>query len=330
METTLASWQSYVPPAVSLSYVDYRDNLDEHEDTLQSCIQQNNYYPLYEETDDWYLEQESEYCRQELDAIREKMSADGHGEEFDEHEDEIRNLLYERNDADPIENLIRNSRTTNVFYSLGVEIDGYHSDWCGSCRGESVAMSCYKVRRALRIKKGQFDDEILGLVQNASYGGELRIYFNAMFNDLISQDTNNDFKTIRFHGNVTVAIADSRNGSGDHTTLPLDITLPFNRKNLFVDSQVHYSYASEVCGMSHDWCDGTLWETGMKPISKKKSIKTSNMGAHVEQEAEYDRVFKAGGCSAGDMKIKRHRGVYYDNNFPCGHHCPHCGTFWVD
>lgn len=319
---------SYIPPSVSLYYVDYRDDLDKHEDLQQKCLQDNNLIPLYEKTDDWYWEQEAQNCNEELNNIRNKMAMDGREKEFHEHEDEIRDLLYERNDTDPVTNLIENTRTTNMFYSLGVEIDGYHNDWCGSYRGESEAMACYKIRRALKLRKGQFDDRISKLVENASYGGELRIYFNAMFNELINSEEENDFKTIRFHGDVVVAVADSRNGSGFDITLPLDITLPFNRDNLFVDSQVHYSYASEVCGMCHDWCDSTHWELGLKPI--KKSIKQSKMAVHIKQEAKYAATFNAGGCTAGDMNMSRHRDVYYDNNFPCGNHCPHCRTFWVD
>lgn len=323
-----ASILPYIPLAVSLYYVDYNDHLSEHENLQQQCLQKNNLIPLYEKIDDWFMEQETQNCQEELDNIREKMSKDGREEEFDTHEDEIRDLLYERNDTDPVTDLIKNTGTTNMFYSLGVEIDGYHENWCGGYRGESEAMACYKIRRALKLKKGQFDDRISELVQNATYGGELRIYFNAMFDDLVNSDEKSDFKTIRFHGDVVVAIADSQNGSGFDITLPLDLTFPFNRDNLFVDSQVHYSYASEVCGMCHDWCDSTSWELGVKPV--KKSIKQSKMAAHMQQEARYAETFKAGGCSAGDMKISRHRGVYYDNNFPCGNHCPHCGTFWVD
>lgn len=319
---------SYIPSSVSLYYVDYRDDLDEHEDLQQKCLQDNNLIPLYEKVDDWYWEQETQNCEEELDSIREKMSKDGCEEQFNTHEDEIRDLLYERNDTDPVTDLIKNTGTTNMFYSLGVEIDGYHDDWCGSYRGESEEMACYKIRRALKLKKGQFDDRIKELVDNATYGGELRIYFNAMFNELVNNDEKNDFKTIRFHGDVVVAVADSHNGSGFDITLPLDITLPFNRDNLFVDSQVHYSYASEVCGMCHDWCYSTQWKLGVKPV--KKSIKSSKMAAHVQQEAQYAATFKAGGCTPGDMNMNRHRGVFYNNNFPCGNHCPHCGTFWVD
>lgn len=45
---------------------------------------------------------------------------------------------------------------------------------------------------------------------------------------------------------------------------------------------------------------------------------------------EYDRVYKAGGCTLGDTDMRRHRDVYYRNVFPCGSVCPHCGQFWGD
>ena len=267
------SWKNYIPKSVSLYYVDYRENLDKHEELQARCIRQNNLMPLTEQVWEWYLEQEMENLVEALDEIKEKMEQDGKCREYKKHAEEIKDLLYERNDSDPVDDLIRNSSVTNMFYSLGVEIDGYGT--YGNTRGESGAMSCYKIRRALKLKKGAYDSEILELVQNASYGGELRIYFNAMFNRLITNDNESDFKTIRFHGDVAIAVANSHNGSGYDITLPIDITLPFIRDNLFVDSEVHYSYASEV---SNDWCDSTKWETGMKPM--KNTIRKSTIAGH--------------------------------------------------
>lgn len=199
----------YIPQNVSLYYVDYRDDLDEHEDIQEECVRSNNMEKLYEKAYEWYEEQESSNMHDYLEETRKNMETDNLAGEFEEHEDEIRELIYDRNDSDPVKDLIRNSSVTNFFYSLGVEISGYLTG-C-SLRGESVAMACHKVRRALHLKKGQFDEKIEELVENATYGGELRIYFNAMFDRLISKDPENDFKSIRFHGNVMVAIADSRN-----------------------------------------------------------------------------------------------------------------------
>ena len=50
----------------------------------------------------------------------------------------------------------------------------------------------------------------------------------------------------------------------------------------------------------------------------------------MEYDAKCDAVFKTGGCTAGDMDMNRHRNTYYLNEFPCGTHCPHCHTFWID
>lgn len=326
MNTNVQSWKDYVPQSVSLYYVDYRENLDEHEELQEKCIRQNDLMPLTEEVLEWYMEQGANNWNQLLDEIRKKMERDGKLHEYEEHLDEMGDLFYERNDTDPTDGLIRNSSPTNMFYSLGVKIEGYADGT--SNREESNAISYNKIRRALKLKKGQFDDQLTELVDNATYGGELRIYFNAMFDELVTSDKESDFKTIRFHGDVIVAIADSHNGSGYHIELPIDITLPFNRDNLFVDSQVHYSYANEICGMCNNWCDSTKWQTGMEPV--KASIPKSTMSEHQQKEARYEKTFREGGCTFGDMNYNRHRDTFYINSFPCGNKCPHCGTFWID
>lgn len=326
MNRTAKQLVDYVPQYVSLYDVDYRDDLDGHENIQEECIRSNSLEKMYEKAYEWYEEQESSNMHGYLEETRKSMEADSLAGQFEKYEDEIRNLIYERNDSDPVKDLIRNSSVTNFFYSLGVEIYGYRTGI--PQRGESVAMACYKVRRALHLKKGQFDEKIEELVENAAYGGELRIYFNAMFDRLVSEDPENDFRSIRFHGNVVVAIADSRNGSGHHVRIPLDLTLPFRRDNLFVDSQVHYSYADEVCGMANDWCDSTKWETGMAPFTG--SVRKSRMAEHQKQEAAYEKAFRSGKCTFGDMNYKRHRDVRYSNGYPAGCRCPHCGTFWID
>lgn len=142
----------YIPQYVSLYYVDYRDDLDEHEDIQEECIRSNNMEKLYEKAYEWYEEQESSNMHDYLEETRKNMEADNLAGEFEEHEDEIRELIYDRNDSDPVKDLIRNSSVTNFFYSLGVEIIGYLTG-C-SLRGESVAMACHKVRRALHLKRG--------------------------------------------------------------------------------------------------------------------------------------------------------------------------------
>ena len=269
------SWKDYVPQSVSLYHADYRENLDEYEDLQDRCIRENSLKKLYERVLERYREQEADNLLRILDEIKETMVIEGRQEEFEKYYNEITELIRQRNDTDPIDSLIKNSSAINIFYSPGIEIEEHIGR-------ESRAMSCYKIRRALKLKKGQFDTLIEELVDNATYGGELRIYFNAGFNELVTNDNGKDFRTIRFHGDVIVAVANSFNGSGHHISLPLDITFPFVRDRLFVDSQVRYSYATEVCGMCRDWCDSTNWETEYKTVrntgrnrQKEKTLSTN-------------------------------------------------------
>ena len=78
----------------------------------------------------------------------------------------------------------------------------------------------------------------------------------------------------------------------------------------------------------NSWCDSTWWKTGMKPL--KSTMRKSRMSEHQKQEALYEKRFREGGCTLGDMNHKRHKNTYYINSFPCGTKCPHCGTFWID
>lgn len=326
MKKEKQSWTDYVPHSVSLYHVDYRENLDSHEDLQEQCIRRNSLAPLEEQIREWYADLEHDNLQGCLSDIRKEMEADGKSTEYVRHEEKIKDLLYERNNTDLAEELIENSAVTTMFYSLGVEAEGYVY---GGCRhGESETVSLRKIRWVLKLKEGQFTDELHELLANAPYGGELRIYFNAIFSRLITGDTGNDFKRIRFYGGVIVAIADSRNGSGHHVRLQTDITLPFCRDNLFVDSQVHYSYANEICGMLNSWCDSTRWETGMEPL--ESTLQKSRINEYQKQEALYEKRFREGGCTLGDMNHKRHRNTFYINSFPCGTKCPHCGTFWID
>ncbi len=320
------TWDEYVPQSVTLVYIDSEHNLDSCEDLQEKCIRENSMEALIERVATWYYEQESDNLYSMIEEIRRKMVADGNGEEYDRHSEDIQDLLCERDGQDVIYQLIHNSQPVDMFYSLGVEIKGYSPGGCG--REESEDRAACKIRRALKLKKGQYREQIEELIGNAPYGGELRIYFNTRFDKLISGYGYKDFKSIRFHGDVVVAIADSPQGSGHHIRLPLDITLPFNRDNLFVDSEVHYSYAREICGLAGDWCRSTRWQTGMQ--TPRGSIQKSRMTAHQSKEALYETVFRNGSCTFGDMNIRRHRNTCYVNHFPCGTHCKDCGTFWID
>ena len=54
MKKEKQSWTDYVPHSVSLYYVDYRENLDSHDDLQEQCIRRNSLGPLEEQILEWY------------------------------------------------------------------------------------------------------------------------------------------------------------------------------------------------------------------------------------------------------------------------------------
>lgn len=323
-------WEKYIPTYVSMYYVDYRDNLNESSELLQKCIERNNLFAISENINDWWDYPEQEY----LNEIERQMEADGIDFDYD-WIDEIRDALWAKDDSDPVEDLLRNTGGINMYYSLGVEIDGWHEAFmCTPWRGDSEAMAEYKMRRALGIKKGEkAAEQIHNIVANASYGGEIRIYFQTPLKDMLStkyDENAKDYRTIYFKGTFAVALYDPLNGSGDYEEIELDLKVPFKRDNLAVSDSDRYSL--EQCfGMFHDWLEHTdVPQMSFDGRKQKKSDKPSAAAQKRAKEAEYERVFKAGGCTLGDTDYRRHRDTYYDNNVPCGTHCPHCGQFWID
>jgi hypothetical protein len=326
MKTNKKTWKDYVPESVTLCYVDHDDNLNTRTALQQQCLSKNSLNDLYEKELEWFDRQIDSSLKQEMKDIQFRMEEDGMLQEYHDNQENIRELLYDRDNSDTIKDLIKNTRNEIMFYSTGVEINDIYGT--GADYYELLKEEIKVVKKTLGIKSEQFDDEIRSLIQNAGYGGELRIYFNQRF-DMFITDTDKDFKSIRFHGNVNIAVADSINGSGDCIALPIDITLPFKRENIFIDREVKYSFAHEVCGMCGDYGKDTIVVMSFIPVKNDKPA-VSKMAKHMEQEREYDKIFQSGKCSSFDMDIKRHRNIIYINSYPCGNKCMDCGTFWVD
>jgi len=332
--------KKYLPDYVCLYYVDYRDNLEDRSNAglLQKCIEKNSLQPLDEAIYDWWDCPTEEY----MDAIYKAMKADDLEELYYANEEEIRDWLYENDKSTPVEDLLRNTGGITFFYSLGMEVDGWHRGdfFCNPYRGESEAMAAYRVSRKLGIRKGTKDYELIEeMVSEAGGGGELRIYFETSVDELISgaeenrlywtnEDGKKDFKSMRFMGNVKIAIYNPNEGSGWETTIYLDKVFPFKRENLFVSETEKWDIESSF-GMCGDWLRDKD-TPAMLYKSCKGAIRESKTAERNKREAELTRIFRAGGCTHGDMDMSRHRDVHYVNEVPCGSHCPHCGTFWID
>jgi hypothetical protein len=81
--------------------------------------------------------------------------------------------------------------------------------------------------------------------------------------------------------------------------------------------------------MVSNWCE----QTKVSLINNKNvkiSLTKTKTALILENDKKYDETFKNGKCTFGDTDFNRHRNVSYINDYPCGHKCPHCGTFWID
>jgi hypothetical protein len=317
-----------VPSVVYLTYVDYRDSLDENHEAVQRCISEKT----WEYIDEFSFDAFSEQDRDSIDGYKESMknalivkfgcTQEEADDAFEQDNDLIEDHIRNNDKSDIIHDLCRNSRQLTLFYDTCFEIP------------ETVFMSKKQIvsirtqiKKTLGIRSTIHDAKIYEIIKNATYGGRLVIYFNMGIEEIIQCVTDEVYNAIQFDG-FNLAIIDNGNGSGFDGFINAKIKLPFNHKNLFICDTVNYSYTFEVCGMSYDWCKFT---DAQFVISKEKfPLKDSSINEHIESEKEKDKTFKSGKCTPGDMNIKRHRDTYYTNEYPCGTRCPHCSTFWID
>lgn len=324
----------WLPEKTYLYYVDYRDSLDNNLKEIQDCIANNNWDLITEHFDDWFhegvLASEKEYKKTLRNTIETYygLSKDLAKQWIEDNVYVINDTIHERCNEDTIGDLLCNTNKESIYYDTGYEVEEDSWNWSE----KRVMQEVRAIKRILKIKPSNTvnDDRISIMVSQASYGGQLVIYFRVPFTDLIT-DVEADFNTIIFK-DATIAIINTGNGSGDSTHLEqVEFTLPFNRKNLFIDRLDNYSFVYEVCGMCSDWCDGTdVTFSFNKMKGRKVKIEDSDTAKKREADAEKDRNYRAGNCTAGDMNISRHRDTYYRNDYPCGTKCPHCETFWID
>lgn len=318
------AWRDYVDDSYEIYYVDYLDNLDDHMDLLQECIDKNSLYPLDDKVYDFWDYPEGYY----LQDIEKKMKADGLGDEFKNSIDEIRDWIWDHDESNPTEGLLRNTGDVNVFYSI-MEADCYwvEAPFMQPYMAENPNVTADKICKKLGIAKdSESYKKIVRVCENASYGGELRVYWTSDIESLLS-GKEEDWKTIKLKGSFVVAVYNSNEGAGDYEIVELDTELPFIRANLKISDTERYSI--ENCfGMSYDWCgDSDTPSFSFDKTNRQVSIKKSVIN---EREKHFEEVFKAGGCSVDDDNFGRHRDVYYRNDFPCGNVCPHCGHIWYD
>ena len=346
------NYKDCFPVHVCLRYVDYRDDLSNSMSLISEAVAKNDFLDLengiLENWDTW--ESEREYFNDFVKSVVRKHNPEDDGLEDYELEgillndddiyEQFREYLWDKDESgDVVKQLMDRTNDPGCFYDLSFNM--YGEPWCMSEK-EIVADMKY-IAKLLQLdwNEKSVRDALYTLRINATYGGSLRIYFNMPIWDLVSGDANGckygrepsdkfDYSTIKFDGKFMVGIIDAYNGSGMVHDIKLNASYTFNRDNLYLSECTQYSY-EDIFGAYSDYnvdSPDFLFEQqeGQVEIETNKSLK-----AHNEREAHYDEVFKAGGCTYGDMNYKRHRNIVYENNPPmCGSRCKDCGTFWID
>ena len=324
-EITLEEIKEVLPNKTYLYYVDYRDSFDNSIEEIQQCIHNANFEAL-DEIMDWDASEEEESYIVELrENLCQKYSKQTVDDFVDKNRDEIVDIIREKdNSEDLVSQLLNNTSGKACFYDLNIYIDEYTTFKNKSMR---------ELKKALKIKMANthYDDVLLELLENAMYDGRLVIYFYVKdWMGLI--DDCKEANKIVFSDDVTVAIINNNLGAGHSVELKdFSFQSKFNEKNIYIDDCVKYSFVSDVCGMYQNFCNGTKIELSRMYNHKKvKNKEKTELQLHIERNAQYEKTFKEGKCTFGDINMNRHRDTFYINDFPCGTKCPHCQQFWID
>lgn len=132
----------------SLTYVDYRESLENNLDTIEKCLAEKSRDTLYENFDEWYSDQEYESVCNIMEGLKKELVKSGYRKWqaekfFEENEEEIKNEIYNRNDSDSLKNLLRNTDNIPVRVELLSNYDCINSHWLESSGGYSYEESYF-------------------------------------------------------------------------------------------------------------------------------------------------------------------------------------------
>lgn len=158
---TMELVKSLMDKSYTLVWVDYNDNLDNCRDTIQKCLEERSCESLREKVDEWYSDAEWEAVREIVSKLKDEcIRFHDFGKEeveefFEEHEDEIREEIYDRNDSDTLKELLKNTDDIPVRVEMLSNYDCINSNWLESQEG-------------YRYKESYFGDMIDALNLNPS------------------------------------------------------------------------------------------------------------------------------------------------------------------
>ncbi len=132
----------------SLTYVDYRENLNSRLDTIEKCINKQSGDSLFEDIDDWYCQQKLDTVEDIMESLKKELVKAGYkkweaGKFFEENREEIEESIYSRNDSAPLQDLLRNTDDIPVRVVLISDYDCINSHWLESSGGYSYEESYF-------------------------------------------------------------------------------------------------------------------------------------------------------------------------------------------
>ena len=167
---TMEFVESIMDENYTLVWVDYRESLNENRDLLQQCLEKQGCEDLWSKVEDWYEDAEEQatleiikglksHCIDFYDFEEEEVEAF-----FEEHEDEIRDEIRERDDSTTVNDLIKNTRDIPVRVEMLSNYDCINSCWLESHGGfrynesyfgdmiDTLRLNPAKVKKALMEK----------------------------------------------------------------------------------------------------------------------------------------------------------------------------------
>lgn len=138
---TLDFVKSMMEPTYTLVWTDYTDNLDNHHDIIQKCLDNRSSESLWDKMELWYSDAEWQAVQEIIAKLKEECTVFNDFDEeevnafFDEHEDEIRDEIYSRNDADVLTDLMKNTDDIPVRVEMLSNYDCINSHWLESHGG---------------------------------------------------------------------------------------------------------------------------------------------------------------------------------------------------
>ena len=111
---TMEFIESIMDEKYTLVWVDYRESFDENRDLLQKCLEKQGCEDLWSKVEDWYEDAEEQATQEIIKGLK-SHCIDFHDFEedeveafFEEHDDEIRDEIRERDDSTTVNDLIKN------------------------------------------------------------------------------------------------------------------------------------------------------------------------------------------------------------------------------